>query len=124
MKKLLSVVLILALLLPFAAFAEHPEVDQYYGYAQIEVTKSGAPYMNFLYFKPDYTCYYLTQLFYDNEPGLGRAYVGTWGYTAEGKVFAKVGDNVTLTLGFSSSGEALVDLEHDHVYFKISALMD
>ena len=124
MKRLLAVFLALVLLFPVVSLADPNQVDEYYGYAQIEVTKSGAPYMNFLYFKPDQTCYYLTQLFHDDQPGLGRAYVGTWGYTAEGKVFAKVGDNVTLTLGFTSDGTALVDLEHEHVYYKISALMD
>ena len=122
MKKLLAVILILAMLLPAAATALEREVDYYYGYGHIEVTKSGTPFIAVIYFAEDQTCYYLAQMFKSDEPGLGRAYVGTWGYTADGKVFAKIGENTSATFSISSLG-SIIDTETMDVYEKFDALM-
>lgn len=122
MKKLFAVILILALLLPAASLALDREIDFYYGYAHIEIAKDGSPFMSVIYFAEDQTCYYLTQLFRHDEPGLGRAYVGTWGYTADGDVFAKTGDNTSRTFAISSLG-AIVDKETMEVFDRFDALM-
>lgn len=122
MKKLLALILILSLLIPAASFALDREVDPYYGYAHIEVSKDGTPFMSVIYFAENQTCYFLTQMFWADEPGLGRAYIGTWGYTADGDVYAKTGDNTDITFAISSLG-SLVDKETMDVYEPFSCLM-
>ena len=95
MKKLLCLVLVL--LLPVFAFADGFELDEFTCYAHTELTETGAPYMSVIYFAPDGTCFYLAQMFLADEPGLHRAYVGTWEYTSDGCVYAKIGDNTDTT---------------------------
>ena len=122
MKKIVILLLVVSLLLPAAAFALDREVDPYYGYAHIEIAKDGSPFMSVIYFAEDQTCYFLTQLFRHDEPGLGRAYVGTWGYTADGDVFAKTGDNTTRTFKISSLG-SIVDMDTMEVFERFDGLM-
>lgn len=122
MKKLMTITLILALLLPAVCLAETNQVDEYYGYAHMEVAKDGSPFMSVIYFAPDQNCYFLTQMFWHDEPGLGRAYVGTWGYTADGLVFAKTGENTSKTFKVTSLG-SVVDTETMEVYISFDALM-
>lgn len=123
MRKLIALVLILVLALPAAAFADDVrEVDYYYGYGHIEIAKDGSPYMSIIYFAQDHTCYYLTQMFWHDEPGLGRSYIGTWEYTDNGEVFAKTGNNTSMTLHITMFG-SLVDTETMAVYEKFDALM-
>ena len=124
MKKLITVILILALVLPVLVLADNDAVDEYYGYASIEVSKTGAPTMFFLYFYKNQTCYYVAQQFHEDSPGLGRTYVGTWGYTSDGKIFAKIGDNTSVTLKPVEGMGALVDTSTYTVYYPVSALMD
>jgi hypothetical protein len=121
MRKLITVILILALLLPAAAMALDKEIDFYYGYAHIEILRDGSPVMYTIYFAEDQTCYFNVQAFYHDEPGIGRSHVGVWGYTADGEVFAKTGNNTDITFHINSSG-ALVDKETMQVYEPISAL--
>lgn len=122
MKKLIALILAVALLLPAAAFALD-EIDTDYGYAHMEVTRDGSPYMAVIYFAEDHTCYYLAQMFRHDEPGLGRAYIGTWEYTDEGYVFAKIGDNTSITFKVVSSLHAIVDRTTMEVYDRFDALM-
>ena len=122
MKKILSFILILVLVFPALAFAEEYEIDEFYGYAHMEVSADGSPVMYMIYFAPDQTCYFTVQSFRHEEPGLGRAYVGTWGYTADGDVFAKTGDNTSRTFAISSLG-SIVDKETMEVFDRFDALM-
>ena len=122
MKRIVTLFLVLALALPAAACASDPEVSEYYGYGHIEIAKDGSPYISIIYFAPDQTCYYTTQLFRHDEPGLGRSYVGTWGYTADGHVFAKTGENTTRTFTITSAG-GIVDKDTMEVFIMFDALM-
>ena len=122
MKKLIALSLILAVLLPAAALAFDRELDTDYGYAHMEIAKDGSPFMAVIYFAEDQTCYYLAQMFRQDEPGLGRAYVGIWGYTSDGSIFAKVGENTTRTFKISSLG-GLVDMDTMEVFESFSTLM-
>ena len=115
MKRFFILIMILALVVPVASFALEREIDYFGGYAHMDIKKDHAPVMYMIYFSEDYTCYYLVQSFYTDGPGLGRSYVGTWGYTAEGDVHAKVGDNVSITFRISSTG-AIVDMDTMQVY--------
>ena len=122
MKKLVILILALSLLLPAVAFAADKEVSEFYGYCHLEVAKDGTPFMSVIFFAPDQTCYFVTQMFRHDEPGLGRSYVGFWGYTSDGGVFAKVGDNVTLNFTISSFGD-IVDKNTLDVYSKFDTLL-
>ena len=104
MKKLFALILILALLLPVVVLADNPEIDFKTGYAHLELLQDGAPLMSMVYFAEDGTCYFQTQMFHTDEPGLGRSYVGTWEYTSDGNIFAKVGNTATLTLRPTAMG--------------------
>ena len=97
MKKILSFILILVLVFPALAFAEEYEIDEFYGYAHMDVFADGSPVMYMIYFAPDQTCYFTVQSFRHEEPGLGRAYVGTWEYMDDRCIFAKTGDNTDIT---------------------------
>ena len=123
MKRLLAVLLILSVLLSSAALAAEREIDFYYGYAHLEVTKDGSPVMYVIYFSEDYTCYFLVQAFHKDKPGLGRSYVGHWSYTADGDVFAKTGENTDITFKISSLG-SIVDRSTMQVYEPFDALID
>ena len=120
MKKLVAVVLLLAMIAPAAVLAE--EISNYYGYAHIGVERSGAPVMYVIYLREDYTCYYLAQVFGEDKPLLGRAYVGTWGYTKEGNIHAVTGENTEITFTQTSFG-SLCDLENMEIYEQIDCLM-
>lgn len=122
MKKLITIILVLAVLLPVSALALDREVDPFYGYAHMEVSASGVPFMTVIYFAENKVCYFLTQMFFSDKPGTGRAYIGTWEYTSDGDVFAKVGDNVSKTFKITSLG-SLVDRNTMEVYEEFSALM-
>ncbi len=116
MKKALAVLILFSLLLPAVVLSEGmKEVDIYGGYAHIEIAKDNTPTMFVIYFAEDYTCYYVAQAFNNRGPSVGRAYVGTWGYTAKGEVHAKIGDNVDATFHITSFGN-IVDVETMQVY--------
>ena len=122
MKKILSFILILALVLPALAFAEEYEIDEFYGYAHMDVSADGSPVMYMIYFAPDHT----VQSFRHEEPGLGRAYVGTWEYMDDRCIFAKTGDNTDITfkmVKFAGS-ITLVDRATMQVYEPFSVIMD
>jgi len=123
MKRFVTLFLALALILPAASLAADPEVSKYCGYAHIEIAKDGSPVVTVIYFAQDQTCYYLAQAFRHDETGLGRSYIGTWGYTADGNVFAKTGDNTSRTFGIASDG-SLVDKETWEVFSMFDALMN
>ena len=125
MKKLITIILALALILPVSTLAVDKEVSEFFGYAHINTEKDGAPYMSMIYFCKDQTCYYYTQMFHAGETGFGRAYVGIWGYTADGDVFAKVGnsDSAKIVFAITESG-AIVDRASMDVFEPISARLD
>ena len=123
MKKLAALILALVLVLPVSALAFEDEIDTDYGYAHMEVSSDGSPYMAVIYFAEDHTCYYLAQFFHHDAPGIGRAYVGTWEYTDEGYVHAKIGENSEITFRVFSSMNAIVDRKTMDVYDRFDALM-
>ena len=124
MKKAFLLLLALCLLLP--AFSSALEIDPYYAYCHVELTKSGSPYMATLYFTEDQKVFFSCQMFYEDEPGLGRSFIGEWEYTPEGEIFAKIGNTATMTLHLSSLGGeiVLVDKETMSCYFPVSVLMN
>lgn len=125
MKKLIAIILAIALILPAAALAADKEVSEFYGYAHINIEKDGSPYMSTIYFGENQTCYYFTQMFHAGETGFGRAYVGIWGYTADGDVFAKVGNSESAKIVFAiTESGAIVDRASMDVFEPINARLD
>lgn len=99
MKKLLAIILIVALLLPVAALADDSDVVGCW--AHYELLTTGCPSMEMIYLAEDHTCYFLIQSFDHDEAGLGRTYVGTWEIQSDGTVLAKTGNNSSTVLYFS-----------------------
>ena len=96
MKRLITVILILCLLLPAAALAELPDVTGVW--ISSELLKDGAPSMSYIYLADDHTSYFVIQAFHPDSPGLGRQFVGTWEWISTDKVFVKTGNNTSTTL--------------------------
>jgi hypothetical protein len=123
MKKLITVILILCLFLPAAAFAIS-ESDVIGCYAYYEKLVSGAPAMYMIYFGPNHTCYYLIQAFSEDEPSLGRAYVGTWEVQSDGTIFAKTGNNTSSEFFIPEGAAVAYDKKLNQYYINISLYDD
>lgn len=107
MKKLLALILVLALLLPAAALAA--ESDVIGCWAHYSPLSDGAPFVEVIVLAEDHTCYYLSQMYSTDEAGLGRTFVGTWEMNADGTVTAKIGNNTSATLRFSGTYVGAMD---------------
>ena len=105
MKKIAALILAAALLFSACAFAD--DADVVGCWACYEMLTDGAPAMSMLYLSDDHTCYYLIQSFHPDEPGLGRAYVGTWEIQNDGSIYAKTGNNTETILQLYSSNIAI-----------------
>ena len=117
MKKLITVTLILALLLPVLALAD--ESDIVGCWACYDMQNDGTPAMFMLYLAEDHTCYFVVQAFHHDEPGIGRAHVGTWEMQSDGSLIAKTGENTTTKLRFYGSTSFAVD-KTGRVYVNIT----
>ena len=100
MKKLIAIILIIALAVPALAMAESP-LSIIGCWAHYELQTSGAPQMTMLYLAEDHTCYYMIRSFQPGEEGNGRVYAGTWEMDENCTVTAKTGENSTTVLRFS-----------------------
>ena len=118
MKKLITVILILVVLVPACAFAVD-ESDVVGCWAHYEVLETGSPSMSMLYLSEDHTCYFLIQAFRSDEAGIGRTFVGNWKIESDGTLYAKTGNNTDTRLKFSSSNIA-VNVETMEVYVNIT----
>lgn len=119
MKRLFCLFLLL-ILLPVAAFAD----DSFIGcYASYSLLKDGTPDMEMICFAEDGACFFLTQSFHADEPGLGRSYVGTW-TVEDGELTAKTGNNTSLRFRFSDDFSAAVEMKNMVMYIHISPFID
>ena len=118
MKRLITVILILALLLPAAALADEKDVIGCWG--AYEILTTGAPSMIMVYLAEDHTCYYVNQMFRPDEPAFGRQYVGTWEMLSNGFVYIKTGNNANMTLMFSNEYVGALDTGTNQLYVNLS----
>ena len=118
MKKLLAVVLILALLLPVAALADDSDVVGCW--AHYELLTTGCPAMEMIYLAEDHTCYFLIQSFDHDAAGLGRTHVGTWEMQSDGTVLAKTGNNSSTVLYFSPGYQVAMNTKTLGVFINLS----
>ena len=117
MKKLITVLLILALLLPLSALADDSVVVGCW--ASYTLLTDGAPNMSMLFLAENHSCYYIIQSFYEDEVGLGRTYIGTWEMLSNGTVHAKTGNYAEINLEFYGDYSFAVD-ESMNVYVNIT----
>ena len=100
MKRLLTIVLILALLMPAAAMAvtvsDWMVEGNWMGFWEED---NGARSMICIVLEENNVAYYVAQFFHADEPGLGRAYIGSWDLSDD-IVHVKIGENTSLDLKF------------------------
>jgi len=120
MKKLLALILILALLLPAAALAA--EKDVVGCWASYELQKDGAPAMIMIYLAENHTCFFLAQSFNPDDEGFGRAFVGTWQMNDDGSVTAKTGNNTETAMLFDDSYSVAYDPRTNHYFICVDLL--
>ena len=118
MKRFFVVLLVLALLIPFTAFAL-TESDVVGCWAHYLTAADGSPTMAMLYLAEDHTCYYVIQSFRHDEAGLGRTHVGTWNLQSDGTVYAQTGNNSSTELTFYSQSIAYTKKTMD-IYINIT----
>ena len=123
MKKLLTLLLVLALLLPAAALAID-EADIIGCYAYHGTLDTGAPSMIMICLGPNHTCYCIAQAFGVDDAGIGRAHVGTWEIRPDGTVSADVGNDTNKELIISDDAAYAYDKELDRYYINISRFDD
>lgn len=114
MKKLITVILILTLLLPVISLAETTGA-----WLSMDILETGAPTMTWLYLADGGTCYFVIQAFHPDEPGLGRQFVGTWHETSGG-VWAKTGNNTDTTLKIY--GDYAMDTETGNIFLYVPVI--
>lgn len=81
-----------------------------------EVTNNGM-LLTSIYLEEDGTAYFMTQLFVDGAPGVGRAYVGSWEITSDRYVHIVTGENTCLDLCFKDYNE-MDDSATGSMYFR------
>lgn len=120
MKKLLTIILAVALILPAAALAED-WLDCDIGYCHTEVNKDGAPYFGFIFFTEKGVCYYCEKMFYADRPGQENAFIGTWEYDSDSDLSVYYRGNKLFTLHKLSEGN-LINTETMMIYYRSLAL--
>ena len=99
MKKLITLILILALILPAAACADVQKWMYEGAWTSYTYTKNGIS-ITTIYLEENGISYCVMQTFIDNEPGVGRAFVGTWAVTGPDTINVVIGNNTSLDLQY------------------------
>ncbi len=122
MKKFLTVIMILILLLPAVSLADDT-LDFYAGYCHTEMDeKNGdAPFFVFLHFTENHKCYYAEKKFYPDRPGQDNAYIGTWEYNESNEVVVKIRGNTVFVFHFLKSGD-LINTSTMMIYNRVNAI--
>ena len=118
MKKLLAVIMILALLLPAASGTALTlsEWMVWGSWNHFETTNNGM-LLTSIYLEEDGIAYFMTQLFSDGAPGFGRAYVGSWEITNDRYVHIVTGQNTSIDRCFKDYNE-MDDQATGSMYFR------
>ena len=116
MKKFVTLILILALVVSCSCASAVAAwlIDGVW--THMETTATGC-LITSLYLTEDGTAYYVTQLFRDGEPGLGRAFVGSWSFTGSNTLHVIIGNNSSIDLTYCT-GNMMYDYEMRDYYFR------
>ena len=122
MKKLITIIMVLALFLPAAVIAEEPDCDAAYVHIEMNEKDHDAPFIAAIKFAQNNTCYYCEQTFYSDRPGQSNALIGTWEMTSDGEVLVKLGNlNAAFTLHFLKDG-GLINTDTMMIYYLTNAI--
>lgn len=103
MKRLIAIILILALLLPAAALAADVPAWLIDGaWTHLEDNGEGSCSLISVYLTEDGKAYYVAQVFGSEEPSFGRAFVGSWTFTGPDTINVIIGNNATMDLVYKS----------------------
>lgn len=117
MKKLIAVLLVI-MLIPAVSMADY--LDYVGCYVYYELLTTGAPQMTMFYLAPGHVSYYLVQSYHENEPGIGRAYVGKWEVNMDGTIFVKTGNNTSMTLIIPDGASVAYNQDLNQCFINIS----
>lgn len=120
MKKLIAVILLLSLFIPFSSFAD-PSLDFFAAYCHSEINKDDSPFFAVLYFTESGNCYYSEKSFTASAPGQDNAYIGTWEYNDDGDIAVKFRQNTVFTLHLLKDGD-LINTETMMIYYHVNSI--
>lgn len=116
MKKIFALILVLALVLPAAALSSVEAWLIEGAWTHVEDTESGK-LITSMYLEEDGKAYFVTQMFYSEEPGLGRSFVGSWEFTGPDTIHVITGNNSSIDLTYHSFNMMFDHELHDY-YFR------
>lgn len=122
MKRFFTLIMVLALILPAAVFAD--EIDFYAAYAHTEMLEKDhdAPFFSVIKFSEDHKCYYCEQMFYSDRPGTSNAMIGTWEMSGDRDILVTLGrSSMSFTLHLLDNGD-LIHTETKQIYNRINAI--
>ena len=108
--------LLIVLLIPITAGAAWMDDT---AWIHSELSADRTPYVCYIYFAADGTCYYTTHLFHPNQDtASGRTHRGTWSLLPSGEVYAKTGENTDTTFMFSEDQEKAMD-QNRRIFYQV-----
>lgn len=102
MKKLITVVLILAMLLPAAALAEVEEWLYADTWTCTEYLNDGGVTLTTICLMEDGTAFCIVHMFFQDHEGYGRTHIGTWEVTGPDTINVVSGDNTSMDLAYAT----------------------
>lgn len=117
MKKIVAMLVVLALVLPAAACALTLSDWMIWGsWNHCQSLKNGM-LLTSIYLEEDGIAYYMTQMFRDGAPGVGRAFVGSWEIVSDRVVHVVIGNNSSMDLLYNNYNE-MDDQATGDMYFR------
>ena len=116
MKKLLALLLILAITMPAVSTASVSAWMLEDTWTHTEYTTSGV-WITSICLTEDGVAYYVVQTFSDGEPGFGRSYVGSWEFTGPDTILVIIGENTEIEL-FYQTYNLMYNTETKDMYFR------
>ena len=117
MKKLLTVILILAMILPAAALADVSSWLYEATWVHTDYGKSGGVTIEALCLNEDGTAFYVVQSFTAEEPMFGRAFVGSWEISGPDTIHVIIGNNAEMEMCYSSYN-MMYDVQTRSMFFR------
>ena len=117
MKKLITVILILALLLPAAAMASVSSWLYEDTWVHTDYGKSGGVTIEAICLHEDGTAFYVVQSFTAEEPGFSRAFVGSWEVSGPDTIHVVIGENAEMEMCYSSYN-MIYDIQTRSMFFR------
>ena len=118
MKKLLTLLLVLALFLPAAATAGEEDIIGT-SWAHSEIMDNGAPYLIMFYLGKNHLCYYVSQKFTENTYWTVVQHVGSWNIRPDGTVWMEMDIGVYRCLSFNDFYEVAMDQDTNELFYRV-----